>query len=66
MSVLLSVVSKYVTRYFTTPVTKAMLESRDYVQLKLKPEVARELKLDADGRVSAVEFSKNLDVIDIK
>lgn len=62
----LAILNKYVTRDFTTPVTKAMLESRDYVQLKLKPEVARELKLDADGRVSAVEFSKNLDVIDIK
>lgn len=62
----IAILNKYITHDFSTPLTKNMLESKDYVQLKIKPEVAKELHLDADGRLSAASYAKNLDVIDLQ
>lgn len=62
----IAIINKYISKDYSTPLTKEMLESRDYVKLKLNPDAARELKLDEDGRFASESFGKNLDVIDIQ
>lgn len=62
----LALMNQYITKVFDNSVTKEMLESKDYVKLRINPEVAKQEKLDIDGRVAAEEYGKNLDVIDMK
>ena len=58
----LDVINKVISADFSEKITKEHLQSKDYVNIKLKPEVEKELNL---GQQQANDYAKNLDVIDI-
>ncbi len=58
----LDVINNVISKDFSDKITKAHLESKDYINIKLKPEVEQELNL---GRQQAASYAKNLDVIGI-
>lgn len=58
----LDVINNVISKDFSDKITKDHLQSKDYINIKLKPEVEKELNL---GQQQAASYAKNLDVIDI-
>ena len=58
----LDVINNVISKDFSEKITKEHLQSKDYINIKLKPEVEQELNL---GQQQAASYAKNIDVIDI-
>ena len=58
----LDIINKVISKDFSEKITKEHLQSKDYINIKLKPEVEQELNL---GQQQAASYAKNIDVIDI-
>lgn len=58
----LEVINNVIAKDFKDKITYEQLKSKDYINIKLKPEVEKELNL---GEEQAAAYSKNLDVIDV-
>lgn len=58
----LDVINNVISRDFSEKITKEHLQSKDYINIKLKPEVEQELNL---GQQQATSYAKSLDAIDI-
>lgn len=58
----LDIINNAISKDFAEKITKEHLQSKDYINIKLKPEVEQEYNL---GQQQAAAYAKNLDVIDI-
>ncbi len=58
----LDVINNVISKDFSEKITKEHLQSKDYINIKLKPEIEQELNL---GQQQAASYAKNIDVIDI-
>lgn len=58
----LDIINKVISKDFSEKITKEHLQSKDYINIKLKPEIEQELNL---GQQQAASYAKNIDVIDI-
>lgn len=58
----IDVINKVIEKDFADKITAAHLQSKDYINIKLKPETERELSI---GQQEAFSYSKSLDVLDI-
>lgn len=58
----LDIINNVISKDFSEKITKEHLQSKDYINIKLKPEIEQELNL---GQQQAASYAKNIDVIDI-
>ena len=58
----LDIINNVISKDFSEKITKEHLQSKDYINIKLKPEIEEELNL---GQQQAASYAKNIDVIDI-
>lgn len=59
----LDIINKVISVDFADKITESHLQSKDYIDIKLKPEVEKELNI---GEQQAMSYAKNIDVIDMK
>lgn len=58
----IDLINKVIEKDFADKITASLLQSKDYINIKLKPETERELNI---GQQEAVSYANNLDVVNI-